>query len=579
MMKPGTRAALTGLFLLGLLALIALVYRPTLNGGWNFDDLGHIVNNPAVLVPDLSWRSLRAVADSPLKNRPLSYLTFALDFHRAGITPEARAFHLTNLFLHLAATILIWLLLRALFQDRGLKGRVPWPRGAALAGAFVWGLHPIQFQSVAYVVQRMNLLAGLFTFAAVLLWLRARRQQRPGPRIALNAGAGLAAALGLLAKENTAALAFLLPALDRSLSGLGLRAWASKRRVMLLLLLAAFALLAAVYAAGAGGLLTGYQERPYTLTQRLLTQPRVVLWYATVWVFPAPVRLSLEHEFALSTGPFTPWTTIPAIVLLFGLSLLALFKAERAPLLCLGWLWFVLGLALESSILPLEMVFEHRLYLPGLGLILAATDLVARLRPSRRWLPLLLAFLAIIALAAFARGRAWQNEIAVWRDAVRKAPGHSRPWSNLCAFYFSYNLLPPAEQACRQSARVNPRDPSAWYNLGLALYGQGRFQEAEQSLGRALARRPDWAEALYQRGRALGRLGDFAGAEALLQKAASLTPDDPVYWYQLALTELTQGKKAEGRTALLQARRLAAGAPAEVRADVERALRMLGSGE
>ena len=570
-MKPSWKSKVpAAAALAALLALIVLLYRPTLDGGWNFDDLSHIVNNPAIRLDSLSPSDLARATTGPLKNRPLAYLSFALDYWRAGITPEARAFHVTNLCLHLAAVISAWFFLRALLAAPVFG--LPWPRAAALLCTAVFGLHPVQFQSVAYVVQRMNLLAGLFTLVAAGLWLWGR--SRDGRRRAAGfAGAIIAAALGLLCKETTAALTLLIPALDLCLSGLDPREWLLRRKLWLAAL-AAVALIGGAALFIGGNALSGYARRDFTPSQRLLTQPRVILWYAGVWMFPAPARLSLEHDFPVSRSPFAPLDTLPAAAALLVLTAAALVYARRAPLLCLGWLWFVGGLALESSILPLEMVFEHRLYLPGIGLCLCAADLLRRVRPGRAHAALVLVLVGLVAASSFARARAWHSDLAVWRDAAAKAPAVSRPWANLCAVYFSRGDPDRAVAACQVAARRNPRDANAWFNLGLVRNSQDEFEAADEAFSRAIAQKPEWAEAFYQRGRVRARLGR-PEAEADLARATSIAPADPVYWYQLAAVLLAQKKTDAGRQALAQARQNLNHADADLRAGLEGAIRQL----
>lgn len=570
-MKPaGKNFAVEALALAAVLVLIILLYWPTLDGGWNFDDLGHIVNNPAIRLDSLSPGALARALTGPLPNRPLAYLSFALDYWRAGDF-DPRAFHVTNLAIHLAAVVAAWIFLRLLLAAPVFK--LPWPRAAALVGAAVFGLHPVQFQSVAYVVQRMNLLAGLFTLIALGLWLYGRGRAGRA-RAAGFIGAGLAAALGLLCKETAAGLALLLPALDLCLSGLAPRDWLRQRKTWLAAL-AAVALIggAALFLGGKG--LSGYGQRDFTPAQRLLTQPRVVLWYASVWLFPAPQRLSLEHDFPVSRSPWSPLDTLPAAAVLLGLTIAAVVNARRAPLLCLGWLWFVGGLALESSILPLEMVFEHRLYLPGIGLGLCAADLLRRAGARRPHGAGVILLLGLLAAASGARARAWTDDLAVWTDAAVKAPGVSRSWANLCAVRFSRGDSLGAASACSVAVRIDPRDANAQFNLGLAFLAMEQFKAADGAFSDALAVQPGWAEAYYQRGRARARLGRDAEAEADLVRATAIESGDPIYWYQLAAIRLSENKIDAGRQALAEARRNLDRADPDLRDGLEQAIRTL----
>lgn len=554
----------------------ALCYLPSLSAGWHFDDYLQIVNNPGLRVSRLSLSSLAGAALSgPNRNRPLSYLSFALDYFRAG--PDPRAFHETNLVLHLGSALLAWLLLRTLFKLPRLAGALPWPRAGALLGALLFAVNPVQTQSVTYIVQRMNLLASMFSLAAMLLYVLslAESVSRNRLRLLVWPGFALAAALGLAGKENAIAILLLVLIVDRCLFEGGFGQWMRKRFGLLLAVAAVGAVVSFLYLQG-GGLGEGYKFRSFTPGERLLTQPRVVLWYVSLWLFPAGSRLTLDHEIMTSTGAFTPWTTLPAILVLAGLTGLALMRAERYRLLALGWLWFVAGLALESSVLPLEMAFEHRLYLPSLGLVMIALDLGSRLRLSRR----AAAVAACIALLWFAgsygRNRTWKDAETMWKDAVEKAPAKSRPWANLCAGEHVAGHYQKAAVGCLTAIRLDEKNATAWYNLGLSLYRLSRFAEAEQALTRSSQLEPGWAESRYQLGLAQARLGKLAEAEQSLERAVKLNDQDPVYWYQLGIIQMAQGKTDDGKRSLLRARDQAGTGDPELRRDIEAALTMAG---
>lgn len=553
--------------------LVVLAYLPALSAGWNFDDFGHILNNPSIQNARFSLGSLtQVVRQSPLKNRALANLSLAVDFLSAGGF-KPRAFHATNLALHLLAAFLAWLFLMGLFSQPRIK--LPWPRAAAGFGALIFGLSPVQAQSVAYVVQRMNIMAGLFTLAALVLWLRLQRrpQDQPLIRLVLWKGFFLSALAGLLSKENAIALVPLIAVLDRCLFPGDFRDWFKARRVLLLAVIAVGVMLSLVYAHFGGSMFMGYKFRNFTMLERVMTQPRVIFWYVSLWLWPAPFRLSLDHAVITSTGLLHPPVTILAVIVLIGLTALALLRAEKAPLLALGWLWFISGLVLESSILPLEMAFEHRLYLPGLGLFMIAADLAARLKLDKRAAPVLALVVLLFSLATYSRARVWQDPIQVWRDSAKKAPTKVRPWSNLCAVTFVADRLPESERFCRVALKLDPKDAASWYNLGLSLYRQHQFPEAESALSTSAQLDPQ-PETLYQLARARMVLSRLPEAETTLLQAIHRDPSDPVYWYQLALIQLAQNKKEEGKQALLEARKRAKPGD-EVIPEIENALKLL----
>ncbi len=563
------------------LVVIALAYLPVRHAGWNFDDVGHVNNNDAVKINELTPAALwRAATRSPLDNRPLSYVTFALDYRRAGLSPGP--FHVTNLVIHLVAVLAAFLVLERVFALLGPAAGLKDGRAAAAVGAVLYGANPVQAQSVAYIVQRMNLLASLFVMAAAAAWLWARSSEKGGRRrMLLAALAVLAALLGLWSKENAFSIFLIVPALDLCLSGDSPAGWLKSRARWIAPFGAAAVLIAVVFAARGhqltgGELLSGYGERDFTLIERLLTQCRVVAWYAGLWLFPAAQRVSIDHHFVTSTGLLTPPATVLAVVALAAVTAAAIFRARKAPLLCLGWLWFAAGLALESSALPLEMVFEHRLYLPSLGLVMSAAALAGRLRIERRAAAPLLVVFALFAVGARQRANDWKDLESLWSDAARKAPEKARTWSNLCAGKYRAGKIDSARRCCEMAIALDPDDHTSWYNLGLSLYRTGRLGEAERAFARSIEIDPERHEVHYQYARSLARRGKIEEALAAFRAAASLAPEDPLVRYQFGVTLAAAGRMAEAWRELSRARALAAGRPG-LSGEIDRALLMLKS--
>ena len=169
-----------------------------------------------------------------------------------------------------------------------------------------------------------------------------------------------------------------------------------------------------------------WSGRDFTLVQRLLTEPRVLVDYLQWTIFPNPMVLSLYHdEIVTSTGLLTPWTTLGAIVLLTALAVVALLLRKRRPLVSLGIGWFFAAQLLTATIIPLELVYEQRMYFASIGVLLAAAALLLGLR----WkiaLPILRGFVVAVALLWFAaatnlRAREWSNPL---RLAVVEANRH-----------------------------------------------------------------------------------------------------------------------------------------------------------
>ncbi len=552
-MKENKKWSLPIYFLAASLFLAVVAYYPGLGGSWNFDDMTQIVDNRAVHPTSWSLQSLyAAAAQSPIKTRPLANISFALDFLRAGLDP--RAFRMTNLALHFVAILAAGVFLKKLFQTPPFSASVPWPGPAAAIGALVFGLHPIQAQSVTYIVQRMNVIAGLFSLIALIAWLEkdSIKAGLKGKRAALSIFL-LSFFLALAGKENAAVLVLLIAALDRCRFDGDLKQWAIARKNLLAAFTGIFIVASIVFSVYSGGLFKGYAIRDFSMAQRLLTQQRVIIWYVGLWLFPFGSRLSIEHDFTVSAGLFSPPQTIVAGLIIVGLTLFCLVKAHRAPLLCLGWLWFVFGLILESSILPLEMVFEHRLYLPSLGLIMIAAALAGMAGLKRSSLPVLVALIIFLAAGTRARNKTWSDPVLIYRDAVKKAPAGFRSWANLCAMGQRAGRGAESIRYCAAALSKNPGDAMAWYNYGIGLYAAGRYPESESALIKSIELHGSFPSAYYQLGRTRAKAGAYKEAETAYKNAVRLERENPVYWYQLALVLLIQKKNLEGEAALNKA--------------------------
>lgn len=420
----------TALALSGLLAITLAVYVNGLFGGFQFDDYPNIVENEFLLLAGGSWQSWWDAAISSgagLLRRPVSMLSFAINAYFTGMDPVA--FKLINVLIHLANGLLAYRLALILIPHLASRSTQPTqpqllhPQIPALLIASAWLLHPLQVSNVLYVVQRMNLLAAFFTFAALLCYasLRLRQQTAGGCQPLRLLGLVVFTALAVLSKENGALIPLFVVVIE--LFCFRFRSMRPRDAVAvrwgLLLLVAAPAVLALAYAAcRPDWLLAGYAIRDFDLADRLLTQARM-LWHYLLWsLLPNPHWMGLYHDdIPYSTQLTTPWSTLPAIIGLAGLLYAAWRFRQSHPGLGFAIAWFFAGHVLESTALPLEMVFEHRQYLPLYGILLGLVSSLswpAQQRP--RALALGASALLLLSLALLTAQRSW-----TWGDPVRLA--------------------------------------------------------------------------------------------------------------------------------------------------------------
>ncbi len=370
-------------FLVFVLLAVGVAYLPGLNGPFIFDDAPNLMENQKVHIEELSvdsiYNAIFSIRSGPLY-RPISMLSVALNYYWGGA--EVWNYKIVNLSIHTLSTLavfyLVYNLLRAfaLLQPGVCRLKLPQQQWwAALLAAALWGLHPLNLTSVLYVIQRMASLAGLFTFLAVALYLQGRialHQCQRGVGWYWSA-AGLMTILGILSKEN-ALLIPLFIALVEACTG---RWFASDRRwlyffqsmrVVSYLGLLALGLLLAYFWNNLTG---GYYSRPFSMEERLLTELRV-LWHYLSWIFVPDIRaMGLFHDdIAVSRGLLSPLTTVLSMAGILFTLLIAWFLRVKQPLMALAIFWFFTAHLLESTIIPIELVHEHRNYVALLGPVL-----------------------------------------------------------------------------------------------------------------------------------------------------------------------------------------------------------------
>jgi hypothetical protein len=427
------RLAPSGYWLLVLLATVVLAYWPGLNGGFVFDDYPNIVFNEPLHVTTLKWDDWLAAIFSSMSSdlqRPLAMLTFALNHYFTGLNPWPMK--LVNVGIHLVNTLLVFGLTRAILRSVPTAPvdqlRRAW---MALAVAALWALAPINLMAVLFIVQRMESLCHSFVIAGLWLYVIGRQRQLAGRQgwrhILVGLGAGTV--FGLLSKES----AVLLP-LYAFLTEIFLfyfRDAAGRRdfRLSMLYLLG----LAVPALLGGGWLLQrslqagSFGSREFNLVERLLTEPRVVLDYLHWTLLPDLQQMSLFHDdYVISRNLWQPASTLPAILVIAALVVVTWLIRKRRPLIALGISWFLAAQLLTATIIPLELVFEHRNYFASLGVFLALADLLlfTRWPVSLRRPSILIVCLLIVLSAVDTRLRAeeWSNPLRFAIAEVAKHP-------------------------------------------------------------------------------------------------------------------------------------------------------------
>lgn len=434
-----------------VLGLTFVVYTPGLSGKFAFDDGPNILNNSSLAIQSLNFASLKQAALSgnsgPLK-RPISMLSFAVNDYCAGLDPYY--FKLTNLVIHLlngiALFVLTTLLLsvyRQRFQPLLSERHIRW---VSLAVATAWLLHPLNLTGVLYIVQRMTSLSTFFTLLALIAYTRGRIRLTNGSRGGVThilAAFLLFFPLALLSKENGVLLPLFTLILEITLLNFETQTITGRRFLIglyvVVLAIPACALL--VYlAAHPEYILGGYHLRDFTLSERLLTETRVIWFYLAMIALPRVGAMGLFHDdIPLSHSLLDPTSTPFAILGLMALLVTALALRKRQPIFAFGVLLFLAGHSLESTAIPLEITFEHRNYLPMYGILLIIFYYVlyplTHLRTLRvRQLGAIL-LIGLFAVGTAIRANHWGNLFLLSITEVTHHPLSHRANSEMGAMY------------------------------------------------------------------------------------------------------------------------------------------------
>jgi len=519
--------------------LTVAAYLPSFTGGFYLDDLPNIIEADALHWNQVGWAEIVAVVqDAFLVSRPVANLSFALNHRVHGLEPFG--FHLVNLLIHLCvAASLGWAAFLIAAHGRPAaeyaRGRL-----AGLLVATLFALHPVNVQTVTYIVQRMTSLATLFSLLAFACYLTARRAAGPGEqsRRWMFVPAAMAAALACGSKE----IALMLPAVVVAYELCFHReSW-----------LARFAALRGAgirsrigFAAGVAGALAlawwiqdavGLAERirwdetligrDFSGRVRALTEARVGFFYLSLAIWPSAARLALEHQFALSSGWLAPWTTAASAVGWGIIAAGALQVARRWPRFGFPILAFLLLNVIESFPISLEIVFEHRMYLPMAFLLLGLAALLHDLPRSGRHIaaPLVVVLVFGMAHATYSRNLIWSERLTLLRDNAAKAPGKYRALYNYGAELIAEREFREAIDVLERALAANPASFRVRTHLGTANVALGRRDAAITHYMHALRDPSPRPYAAYNLGTLLDQEGRYDDAEVVFRHYLSIAP-------------------------------------------------------
>ena len=494
-----------------LFFLVFLIYSNTFDASWHLDDFGNITQNSNLHIQDLNPSSIyKTFFAYPGLNkklyRPIPCLSFALNWYFGK--DNVVGFHIVNILIHFLTAFFLFLTILNLFDTPNLTHK---HQGSehfiALLAAVLWAINPIQTQAVTYIVQRMASMAALFYILGIYLYVKGRIINSRSSQIVFFVGCLLSFLFALGCKENTITLPMALLLVEFCFfQNLSVR---KTRKVVVWISVGTgslAALLGALFFINGDFLpfLSGYGHRPFTLLERLMTEPRIIVLYITQLLYPVPHRLSIEHDINISTSFFTPWTTIPAIFIVLLFICIGLSQARKRPIVAFAILFFFLNHIVESTIIPLELVFEHRNYLPSLFLFfpisLALKWMIDYYNVQRSFMWLIIVTFVVFLLiglgtGTYIRNMAWATEKSLWEDAVAKAPGSKRAYHNLAGGYyhklgFYDEALKLYNMAAQRTGTSTFSDATTLKNMAAIYDEQSDKEQAIRLLKKALMINP-----------------------------------------------------------------------------------------
>ena len=515
--------SVTGLFAAFVVCITIFAYTPALDAPFVLDDGRNIIDSPAIRWTEVSTKNVDLVLNSSvLGSRPVANISFALDHLAWGLDPYG--FHLTNILIHLAVGgALLWLcLLYMQLTAGGSRFTVSgWKTaGIAIMSVGLFLVHPLNTQAVAYVVQRMTSLSALFTLLAFASYLMARYPVTPRSRWWYLA-AFVFWIIGIGSKEIGVLLlpvillyevcffrSFWQQRIGHALGGnwnwqWTLRAWVG---FGVAFGLAVWAVMANTNLAS---LTAEFQWRDFNGMERLMTQARVQVFHLSQLVLPLPGRLNLDHDFAVSRGLLEPATTLPAIIACIALLAGAVYLSVLRPRYGFPLAAYALFHSIEAGPINLEIVFEHRMYLPSamLALLLAAILADSKARRRTVFLSICVVLTFIFAGWTYARNEVWAEPLGIDRDMAVKSPNKARAQYN---FSFQLHTAGRDDEALPVIRRAVELDSGVrWHNslLGEILLDLGRLDEAVSAYEKSLALAPDDVRSTLGLGNALQASG------------------------------------------------------------------------
>jgi tetratricopeptide (TPR) repeat protein len=530
-----------------LVTVAAFAYANSFRGVFIFDDLD-IPKNIGTVTLWPPWAAL----SGPNLSRPLIGLSLAINYVVSGF--DVWSYHFLNLTIHLIAGLALFGIVRRTLLNPRLSDRFGrHSTGLALVIALVWLVHPLQTQSVTYIIQRAESLMGMFYLLTLYCVIRGADSQNSRP---WYVAAVVACAAGMLSKQVMVTAPIVIFIYDcLFLSGSFVRAL-RKRAGLYAGLAVSWVILAALIIAAPASRTAGFAVTSITPWDYFKSQFGVIVHYLRLSFWPGSLCLDYGWPKPTSAAQIIPYALI--VVDLEAATLWALIR--RRPVAFLG-VWFFGILSLTSSFMPIaDLAFEHRMYLSLAALValivlgayaivwrlprgLAAHEVGPTLLRDRIAIITVIVVTGALCFLTLRRNQDYNSGVAMWTDVASKWPTNPRAHNNLGLFLAKQGDLDQAIPEFNRSLQIDPGYADAHENLGMTLVQQGNLDDAIEHFRRAVEIDPTLVDAYTKLGAALANQKRIDEAFAAFSKALAISPD-----YGPALANMGFAQQRQGRT-------------------------------
>ena len=549
---------------LSIIALLCLiVYSNTFHVPFIFDDIPSIKDNRVIF--DIGNFLFNSTGYDYHRGRFIGYLTFALNYRLGGL--DVTGYHIVNLAIHMACALLVYGLVALTFRTPTMKGSLLAPQTKLIAffSAALFAVHPIQTEAVTYIVQRLASLAALFYVASLYFYIRFRLDQGSADGIRWQGYmqyvlSVASAVLAMKTKEISFTLPFIVVLYELVFFGSGnlikRTLWALPLLATVVIIPLTMLKMTSIVSQPLGKVLSDVSrvtvvQTGMTRWEYLMTEFPVIMTYIRLLFFPA--GQNLDYAYPLYRSFFYPQVMLSFLFLtaLFGLGIyMAIGGGQRAKgreqeseaekvgsceveqphletfspsqvlnlsssggsperrLMGFGILWFFITLSVESSIIPIaDVIFEHRVYLPSIGMIICVVtgafllkEKVRSPRAGRIIIVMLSLAVVLLSVAAYLRNNLWGDSLRLWEDVVAKSPAKSRSHYNMGSIYISRNMFDKAREQCMLAVKLEPDWPEAHNNLGNVYKALNMPDQAMKQYLTAIKLSPDYPDAYYNLG-------------------------------------------------------------------------------